>query len=141
MLVRDYMTEKVFTIRADKKLLAAKQIMEWAHVRHVPVVDLEGHVVGLVSHRDLLNASLSSITPGVVDAERSQHLGTISIEKIMHKGARKISPNAPIQEAAKIMRSEKIGCLIVVAQDKLVGIITEYDLLRIVEGLGTHAAA
>lgn len=141
MLVRDYMTKKVFTLPADKKLFVAKQIMEWAHVRHVPVVDREGHVVGLVSHRDLLNASISSISTRIADVERSQHLWTIPAEKAMHRDVRTISPNAPIQDAARIMRTEKIGCLVVIEQGKLVGILTEYDLLRIVEQLGKQVAA
>lgn len=133
MLVRDYMTEKVFTLRIDKKLFIAQEIMGWAHVRHVPVVDPEGRLVGIVSHRDLLNASISSISTRVTNLERDQHLWTISVEKVMRKDVRTISPDATVQEAARIMRREKVGCLPVVAQDELVGILTDYDLLRIVE--------
>lgn len=140
MLVRDYMTEQVFTLRVDKKLFIAQEIMEWAHVRHVPVVDREGRVVGIVSHRDLLKASIASVSTRVANLERDQHLWTIPVENVMRKDVRTISPDATVQEAARIMRGEKISCLPVVAQDKLVGILTEYDLLRIVEQLGEQSA-
>jgi len=140
MLVRDYMTKNVFSLPGDKKLFVAKQIMEWAHVRHVPVVDREEHVLGLISHRDLLNASISSILTPIANAERNQHLWSIPAEKVMHKDVRTISPDAPIQNAARIMRTEKIGCLLVVEHDKLIGILTEYDLLMIVEELGKRPA-
>jgi CBS domain-containing membrane protein len=114
--------------------------MEWAHVRHVPVVDREGRVVGIVSHRDLLEASIASVSTRIANLERDQHLWTIPVENIMRKDVRTISPDATVQKAARIMRGEKIGCLPVVAQDKLVGILTEYDLLRIVEQLGEPSA-
>ncbi|MFQ5803491.1 MAG: CBS domain-containing protein [Candidatus Methylomirabilales bacterium] len=135
MLVRDYMTSKVFTIRVDKKLFVAQDIMDWAHVRHVPVVDREQRVVGIVSHRDLLHAAISFVKTDVAEVERKQYLGTVPIEKVMQTTVRTIGPDATVQEAAKLMRTSKIGCLPVVDQGKLVGIISEYDLLRIVEQL------
>jgi len=61
MRVRDIMTTKVFTIGADKKAFVAKEIMEWAHVHHIPVVDSSNRVVGIISHRDILRASLSAL--------------------------------------------------------------------------------
>lgn len=135
MLVRDYMTEKVFTLRVDKMVFVAQEIMQWAHVRHVPVLDREGRIVGMVSHRDILKASIASVSTRIANLEKEQHLWTVPVEKVMHKEVKTISPDAPIQEAARVMRKEKIGCLPVVVQNKLVGILTEYDLLRIVEQL------
>lgn len=64
MLVRDCMTKKVFSLPNDKKVFAAQQIMNWAHVRHIPVVDRDGRLVGIVTHRDLLGASISKIPSG-----------------------------------------------------------------------------
>lgn len=135
MHVRDYMTQKVFTLRADKKLFAAQEIMNWARIRHVPVVDKDNRLVGVISHRDLLHASLSAIANPVPEVERKQFLSTIPIEKVMRTEIQTIGPDAPIQEAAKLMRSKKIGCLPVLTEGKLVGIISEHDLLRIVEEL------
>lgn len=74
MVVRDLMSSPVFTIREDKRLRAVEEIMQWAHVRHVPVVDAEGRLVGIVSHRDLLAAAVSSLAIKISQAERAQHL-------------------------------------------------------------------
>lgn len=135
MLVRDYMTKDVFTLRVDKKLVIADELMKWAHVRHVPVVDQDGRLVGIVSHRDLLRASISSIETRVAAAEKRQHLSSVTVREVMQAQVQTISPDAPVQEAAKLMRERKIGCLPVVADGRLIGIITESDLLRIVAQL------
>ncbi len=132
MVVRNYMTSNVFTVRIDKKLLVARDIMEWAHIRHVPVVDSAQHLVGIISHRDLLHAAMSSIADAA-DVERTLHLGKIPIDRVMKTEVITIGPDASIQEAAALMRTKKIGCLPVVQGEKLVGIISEYDLLEIVE--------
>jgi CBS domain-containing protein len=58
MVVRDVMSTPVFTIREDKHLRAVEEIMKWAHIRHVPVVDVGGRLVGIISHRDLLARAL-----------------------------------------------------------------------------------
>jgi CBS domain-containing membrane protein len=134
MLVRDCMTPKVFTIRDDKKLVAVQEIMNWARVRHIPVVDAENHLVGMISHRDLLHAAISSVLP-ISTPERRQHLGTIDIEKVMKTPVVTIGPDAPVQQAARRMRESKIGCLPVIADGALAGIISEHDLLGIVERL------
>jgi CBS domain-containing membrane protein len=129
------MTKKVFTLQIDKKVFAAQQIMNWAHVRHIPVVDRDGRLVGIVTHRDLLAASISKIPSRIANSEQNQHVWSISIDTIMKTNVQIISPEATVQEAAKVMREKKIGCLPVVSQGKLVGIITEHDLLKIIEGL------
>lgn len=135
MLVRDIMTTKVFTIGADKKAVVASEIMEWAHVRHVPVVDGSRRVVGIISHRDILRASLSALDTQFAKAERRQHLSGAPALAIMHQPAHTIGPDASVQEAAATMRRHKFGCLPVVENDRLVGIVTEYDILRLVEEL------
>jgi CBS domain-containing membrane protein len=127
------MTQKVFTLRSDKKLFAAQEIMSWARIRHVPVVDKENRLVGVISHRDLLHASISAIANPAPEVERKQFLSTIPIEKVMRTDIQTIGPDVSIQEAAKLMRARKIGCLPVVLEGKLIGIISEHDLLRVVE--------
>ena len=134
MLVRDYMSTQVFTIRNDKMLVAAREIMNWAHVRHVPVVDPQGTLVGIISHRDLLHAAISSATD-VSEVERTRHLWKVPIEPIMRTEVQTIGPDDSVRKAAMLMRRSKIGCLPVVAEGKIVGIITEHDLLGIVEKL------
>jgi CBS-domain-containing membrane protein len=61
LLVRDWMSRPAMTLGPDRNVLMAKEIMDWGNVRHVPVVDGAGSVVGLVSQRDVLHASLSSV--------------------------------------------------------------------------------
>lgn len=134
MQVRDYMTRQVFTVRSDKKMITVREIMNWAHIRHVPVVDPQGALVGIISHRDLLHAAISSATR-VSEVERTQHLWAVSIDQVMRTEVQTIGPDEPVRNAATLMRRSKIGCLPVVADGKLTGIISEYDLLGIVEKL------
>jgi CBS domain-containing membrane protein len=134
MLVRDYMTSQVFTVRFDKKLIAVREIMNWAHVRHVPVVNAAGGLVGIISHRDLLHAAISSVA-AAPEIERSRQLGSVPLVQVMKTDVQTIGPDESIRKAASLMRKSKIGCLPVVEDDRLVGIVTEYDLLGIVESL------
>jgi predicted transcriptional regulator len=71
----------------------------------------------------------------VANQERNQHLWGISVQEVMRTDVETIAPDAPIQEAARRMREQKLGCLPVVADQQLVGIMTEYDLLQIIERL------
>lgn len=134
MHVRDCMTTKIFAIRFDKKLIAVREVMSWAHVRHVPVIDASGGIVGIISHRDLLAAAISSVVPAP-EVERSRHLAEIPIVKVMQTNVQTIGPDATIQEAASRMRQHKIGCLPVVEAGRLIGILTGYDLVGILEKL------
>jgi CBS domain-containing membrane protein len=133
MHVRDHMTAKVFTIRIDKRLLAVDEIMGWAHIRHVPVVDAQGHLLGLISQRDVLRASLSELASTPVD--RRHQLGRVAITDVMRREVLTIGPGEPVQTAARLMRDHKYGCLPVVEGGRLVGIISEHDLLTVVERL------
>ena len=142
MRVKDIMTEKVHTVRLDRKTIVAEEIMEWANVRHVPVVDAKDAVVGILTHRDLLRVSISALTTSLAKIEKRQHLSMIPIEDVMQRDVRLISPGASVRLAARIMHEERFGCLPVVEKGKLVGIVTEADLLSILETLpepATHA--
>lgn len=132
-LVSDYMTRKVFTVRLDKKMIAVKSIMDWAHIRHIPVVNQSGGVVGMLSHRDLLSASLSSMQQETTEFDRRRQLWTIPIKQVMNKPVLAVKPSTAISKVAQVMRSRKIGALPVVENKKLIGIITEHDLLRALE--------
>jgi CBS domain-containing membrane protein len=134
LLVRDWMSRPAMTLGPDRNVLMAKEIMDWGNVRHIPVVDGAGAVVGLVSQRDVLHASLSSVE-AIPEAARNISLCSIDVRKVMRSPVRTISPDAPVREAARIMRRQKLGCLPVVDHGKLVGIISEHDLLRLIEEL------
>lgn len=132
MLVKDAMTKHVFTLRADKKALAAQEIMEWAHVRHVPIVDHLGQLVGMVSRVGLLKAAMAHISSRV-KVEAEQQLSMIPLDLVWERDIRTISPDATVRDAAWMMRAEKLSGLPVVEGKRLVGILTDYDLLRVLE--------
>jgi len=123
--VQEYMTRHVFTLKAAKRVLIAKEIMDWAHIRHVPVVDEKGALVGMVSQKDVLRASLCS-------ADQAIELG-----EIMKPPLRTIAPGATLRDAARLMSDHKIGCLPVVDDGRLVGVISEHDLLHFVADAGS----
>lgn len=136
MRVSDYMTTSVFSIRNTRGLIGAREIMNWAYVRHVPVVDEHLKVVGVLSHRDLVRASAAPARPSDDRIGVARDLWSVPVTEVMTTDVRTIGADAPISEAAKAMRHGRFGCLPVVDEaGVLVGIITEHDLLRVVEEL------
>jgi CBS domain-containing protein len=131
--VRDIMETKLVTISANERLSMVEDIMTLGRVRHMPVV-LSGRLVGVVSERDLLRASLSVLSEHR-DAERRAFLHVVEISRVMSTPPIVIGPDATIEEAALLMADKKIGCLPVVSGDALVGMVTETDVLRWVAGV------
>jgi CBS domain-containing protein len=131
--VRDIMETKLVTISANERLSMVEDIMTLGRVRHMPVV-LGGRLVGVVSERDLLRASLSVLSEHR-DAERRAFLHVVEISRVMSTPPIVIGPDATIEEAALLMADKKIGCLPVVSGDELVGMVTETDVLRWVAGV------
>jgi len=127
--VRDVMQEKIVTISAGERLSTVEDIMTLGRVRHMPVVH-GGKLVGVVSERDLLRASLSSIHSSFGAEERRAFLHVVEISRVMSAPPVTIDPEASLQEAALIMAERKIGCLPVVDGEQLVGMLTETDILR-----------
>jgi CBS domain-containing protein len=129
-MVRDIMETEVTTLGRNDSLQLAKDIMNLGRVRHFPVVD-DGKVVGVVSQRDLYKASLGSVMKYGEKAQRA-FLEGIAIKEVMSDPPITIAPHASVQEAARLMMEKKIGCLPVLEGSKLVGIITETDMLKLV---------
>ncbi len=126
--VRDIMGTKLVTISASERLSTVDDIMTLGRVRHIPVVQA-GRLVGVVSQRDLLRASLSALSEHR-DAERRAFLSVVEIARVMSTPPIVVSPEATIEQAAAIMAGKRIGCLPVLENDELVGMITETDILR-----------
>ena len=126
--VREVMKKNVVRISADDTLWIVKEIMDLGSVRHIPVVD-RGALVGVVSQRDLLRASLSNII-GISAEEQKMFLEGVRIAEVMSTPPRTIGPDEGIQTAARLMAENKIGCLPVVDGREIVGILTETDGLR-----------
>jgi CBS domain-containing protein len=127
VLVHDVMEEKVVTISVGDRLSTVEDIMTLGGVRHMPVVRA-GRLVGVVSERDLLRASLSSLDPR--RQERRAFLEAIDISQVMSSPPVIVDSDATVEEAARIMADNKIGCLPVMRGEELVGMLTETDLLR-----------
>jgi acetoin utilization protein AcuB len=125
--VRELMSEKVVSISTDDTLRIVQEIMELGSVRHLPVVR-RGELVGVVSQRDLLKASLSNVM-GIPAEEQSLFLEGVRIEEVMSSPAVSVDPGASVQTAARLMAERKIGCLPVLEHGRLVGIVTETDVL------------
>ena len=130
--VRDIMGKNVVTISVSERLSTVEDIMTLGHVRHMPVVR-GGKLVGVVSERDLLRASLSVLSEHR-GAERRAFLHVVEIARVMSAPPIVIGPDATVDEAALVMAEKKIGCLPVVENDHLLGMVTETDVLRCVAG-------
>lgn len=130
-LVRDIMQEKIVTLSVSDRLSTVEDIMTLGRVRHIPVVRL-GRLVGVVSERDLLRASLSNLAHR--SDERRAFLEGVDIAQVMSAPPVTVGPDASVEEAACVMADRKIGCLPVVEGDELVGLVTETDLLRYFAG-------
>jgi CBS domain-containing membrane protein len=128
-LVRDLMTEKVFTLKLKDDLTTLYDLMDSRHVRHVPIVDSDGELVGLVTDRDLSRSALGAVEQLPLSVERDI-LRRRRIRDIMATEPDTIEPDASLREAAEILLENKVGCLPVVEGLHLVGIITEADFVR-----------
>lgn len=130
MKVRDIMTWPVTSLAPTDTLAFAEQLMNVERVRHFPVVD--GDVlVGLISHRDILAASISTLSnpSDEVDFESKRR---VLVENVMHGAVETVTPDQDAVEAADRILSEKIGCLPVVDErHHLVGIVTDADFVAI----------
>ena len=129
MLVRDRMTKHPLTIDVDTSLSAVHTYMEEQHVRHLPVVDKTGKLVGLVTEGDLLKAGPSSVTSLSV-WEIHSLLDRITVRNVMVHDVITTVEDIPIEDAAHVMLDHKISCLPVLREGRLVGIITEVDIFR-----------
>lgn len=128
-LVRDLMTERVFTLKAKDDLAALYDLMDSRHVRHVPVVDSDGEIIGLVTDRDLSRSALGAVEELPLSVERDI-LRRRRVRDIMATEPDVIEPDATLREAAEMLLENKVGCLPVVEGLHLVGILTEADFVR-----------
>lgn len=119
--VEQFMSTDLFTVRPDDLVDLAASVMDWRHVRHVPVEDDQGHLVGLVTHRALLHLFSQGWPP---PGERP-----LTVREIMKTNPMTVSSSTPTLAAMETMQTNRIGCLPVVDDGRLVGILTSYDFL------------
>jgi acetoin utilization protein AcuB len=124
------MSHPVITVQPHIPAQEALALMKKEKVSRFPVVDKRGHMVGLVSQGDLLNASPSDAT-SLSMWEINYLMSKITVEKVMTRQVITITEDTPLEEAARIMADKQIGGLPVVRGEQVVGIITETDLFKI----------
>lgn len=140
MLVRERMSTRPVTIRADTSITEALRTMRERQVRRLPVLNDEGRMVGIVSEKDLLYASPSPATSLSI-YEMHYMLSQLLVTELMSRDVITVTPDTPLEEAALLMVDNTIGGLPVMEGDRLVGIITETDIFKVfLELLGARVA-
>jgi acetoin utilization protein AcuB len=130
MLVRDWMTVNVITLGVNSSIVDVADILRGKDIRQFPVVDARGHLVGIVSDRDIRDAMPSKFIPGDCADGREGGLCTLTAGDIMTLGPLTVTPDMPIDAVAEILVRHKVGGLPVVEGSELVGIITQADVMR-----------
>jgi len=124
------MAKKVVTLFEEQTLPLAGELMQFRKIRHLPVIDDDNHVVGIVTHRDVLRAQLSGLN-GLNAQERNQLQQTVQVKNIMNRDVWTVSQDADAYRAARLLVDHQFGCLPVVnSNHEIVGIVTDSDFLR-----------
>lgn len=126
--VEDMMTRNPHTLLRSHSLSDAKHLMEEHDIRHVPVVNTDHKLLGVVTQRDVLAAQESSLQK---ISEEQSHTLTTPLDIAMRKNVMTVDPQAGLKESATYMQKHKVGCLPVVSDSELVGIITDSDFVMI----------
>lgn len=127
--VRDLMTEQVFCVTPDDDLATLRDLMMERHVRHIPVVDADRDLVGIVSHRDLLRSSLIE-QPDLPGYLQESVLTRLAVRDVMTEDVATVEADTDLRDAAELMFENKYGCLPVTEGTRLAGILTESDFVR-----------
>ena len=130
LLVRDVMTKDVATLDRNEKLAVAEDVMRLGRIRHLPIVDDDGALAGIVSQRDLFHSGLLRAL-GYGTHAKDRALELLVLKEAMKTEVVTVTPSAPLVEAAKIMLERKIGCVVVTEGKKIVGILTESDFVKL----------
>lgn len=129
--VRDLMTDPVITLGRNDRLSLANNLLKQERIRHIPVLDDDGRLCGIVTQRDLFRgALLRALGYGSRIADKMYE--SLPVKEAMMSELLTTSPETPAREAAHVMLENKVGCLPVVVEGKLVGIITEADFVKAV---------
>jgi acetoin utilization protein AcuB len=130
MFISDWMTKKVYTVTTDDNISTAIKLLKEKKIKHLPVVKNDSAIVGILSDRDIKDYTPSKVTTFEIK-ELNYILFTTKIKEIMVKKVISAPPTMAIEEAAMVMYDNNIGCLPVVEKGKLVGIISDKDLFRV----------
>lgn len=130
--VRDVMTADPTTLKRNDKLTLADDIMRLGRVRHLPVLDDDNQTLaGIVTQRDLFRDALAQALGYGRHAQRKV-LDTLAVKDVMTTDVVTTGPDSPLMEAARLLTERKIGCLPVLENGHLVGILTEGDFVALI---------
>lgn len=131
MLVKDHMTTPAITLTPDTPFQEALKLMRERQIRRIPIVNEHRKLVGIVSERDLLHAEPSPATSLSI-WEMNYLLWKLKVGDLMSKKIIAVTPQTALQDAASLLIKHKIGGLPVVdAEQKVIGVITETDILKL----------
>jgi len=126
MFVKLWMTSNVFTVNSTQPIIEVEQMMRENRIRQVPVVD-NGKLVGNISREDLFRAMPSIFDPSI-SPETLDQAGRIDAASVMTRSPLTVEPSTPLEQAALLMRTHKLGSLLVMQGEELAGIITETNI-------------
>jgi CBS domain-containing protein len=124
--VSQYMTTDLFTVRSDDPIELVSDLMAWERIRHVPVEDEKGRLVGMVSYRGVLR-----YLTDLMRHPSHRATGSNAVSEIMKRDLITVTPETPTLEAIALMRDHRIGCLPVVEGGHIVAVVTEEDFVGI----------
>ena len=130
LLVKDVMTHEVVTLGRNDKLVVADDIMRLGRIRHIPIVDEDGLLAGIVSQRDLFLSGLVRALGYATHAQRAA-LDAVLVKEAMTSEVVTVSQDTPLSDAARLMLEKKIGSVVVTSGKKILGILTESDFVKI----------
>ncbi|MFD1362280.1 acetoin utilization AcuB family protein [Lentibacillus salinarum] len=134
MLVEEIMKTDVITLPPTATIAEALKLLQENHIRHIPIVDNENHVIGIVSDRDVRDAS-----PSIFDEQTKHQAFTNEIRSIMSYPVVTVHPIDFVEEIAHVFYDEEFACLPVISEDTLIGIVTEKDMLNtLIQLTGTN---
>jgi acetoin utilization protein AcuB len=125
--VREFMASPVTSLPSSARLLDAGLLLRAGHFRHIPIID-DGKLVGILSDRDIQRCTPSMLTRVSAEEYNAIFEDTL-VARVMTRDPQHVSPDAPLHVAAALLRSSKLGCLPVVENGQVIGIITKDDML------------
>lgn len=128
--VKDLMTTPVFSLKETDSLQSARALMDLQRIRHIPIVTVDNIFTGLLTHRDILAATISQLAEMDPETQKEIDAG-IPIREIMRTDIRTVDEESSLKLAAQTLLNHKYGCLPVVHDGQLMGILTEADFLRL----------
>jgi CBS domain-containing membrane protein len=131
LTVADLMSSMLITVSPTDDLSLVEELMRLARVRHVPVIEPSGALVGLISHRDLLSVAMTRLA-GLTPEEDCEFKRSIQVHDVMTRELITVRTSMPVLAAARLLREHQLGCLPVVEAGELVGIVTASDFVDLV---------